>query len=850
MGKKKSKKKKQTTPKPIEIHIKQIESFSFYPGSDNKTVVVTYSLANPEYAGYVTSYSIEWLVWPVGGNRHYVASTSSSSVDHATYDVPTNAINVIARVKVSGVSDTQKYTPGGAVAQSNGIDLYSNATTPSAPTVTIDKKNGVAKVENYTDSSPAKSTTLRIRVVRRSGTSVSEYKTGDVAVTNGLAALSFTAEPGYYYKAQAFAYGNSNTHTSNSPYGSYGSEVNSIPGKVTKAPTLKADKSQGDSFPVLVSWVGVGNADKYKVEYTKTQSHFDTDAEDVFSAETTGPTTSRHVTSNLTSGKWYFRVRAVNNQGEGDASDVSSIVIGSKPAAPTTWSYETVLKIGQKAELCWTHNSTDGSFMEQAKIMWKIGPNGTYQTQTVVIKASDGSTQTQDTDPTKIVSTYKWELDTTGFADSSVIYWKVATKGVVAEFSDYSTERQITVYEPPTLSVNVSDGSDELISAAEVTGSTLYNDYLVVSAFPLTIHTFSGPQTQTPIGLNYEITAEEDYEVLIEDGTEIYVAAGEIIYKRYATVTEHNVSLALNPGDVFFNNNTRYSVKVTVAMSNGLTAEATSKFLTHWSLGDCGLSAYITIDEDNLVAFVKPFAYDLSTNVKIEQGYFLSVYRREVNGTFDLIADRLDCADNATIVDVHPALDYARYRIVAINKNNGTVQFYDMPGEKVGETGIAIHWNENWRPIDEGTPDYSFVVDNNAEFQMGSLLVLPYSVDVSDDMGKEASLINYAGRVYPVSYYGTQRSLTSKWTVQIEKDDKETLNAIRRLAMYGGDSYVREPNGTGYWAALTLSYAINHNNPTITVNFNITRVEGEDRGVISESDQPIATESVVEEQEG
>lgn len=166
----------------------------------------------------------------------------------------------------------------------------------------------------------------------------------------------------------------------------------------------------------------------------------------------------------------------------------------------------------------------------------------------------------------------------------------------------------------------------------------------------------------------------------------------------------------------------------------------------------------------------------------------------------------------------------------------------------MGETGIAIHWNENWRAVDEGNRDYSFVLDSNEDYQFGSLLILPYNVDVNDDMGKEASLINYAGRVYPVSYYGTQRSLASKWTVQVPKDDKETLNSIRRLAMYGGDSYVREPNGTGYWAALTLSYAISHNNPIVSVNFNITRVEGGDKGLVSESDQTLWTETVEEEE--
>lgn len=839
-------------------------TLGYYPGSSDKTAVVTYGLANPALLRFVTSYSIEWQVKPVGGDRFYTASTSSSSGDSATFDIPTNAVLVRALVKVSGVIEDGgkggkknkkqiKNQAGSTVIQTNEIEgkNTTKVTTPPTPTLTItNKTKGTIRIDNYNDTSPAHTTRVIVQLMQRSGTTTKQVGGLITLNTNaGHAMTTFTATIGYYYKARAYAVGDSSLHTIDSDWSSFCGEVNTIPPAVAKAPILKAEPNRDDSWPVYVSWDGVANAEKYKIEYTTNQAHFGSDSDDVYSVETSGPTANRYVTSNITGGRrWYFRVRAVNSVGEGDPSPVNSIIIGSKPAAPTTWSYETVLKIGEPAVLCWTHNSTDGSFMESAQIYWKIGSGGTYHTVTVTVKADDGSTQTQDTDPTKVVTTYKYSLPTNTFADGNIIYWKVRTKGAIDGYGDFSTERQITVYEPPTLSLAITDTDGVNTSANEITGSTSYNDYSVVTSFPLVIQSTSGPQTQTPIGLSYEIIAEEGYSILVEDGSEIYVAEGEIVYKRYATVTQHNVTLTLNPGDIFLNNNTRYSLKAVVAMSNGLTAEATVKFLTHWELSNAGLSAYINVDVDNLVAYVRPYVYDNATFAPITEGYYLSVYRREVNATFDLIAERLDSSDGITIVDVHPALDYARYRIVGINKNNGTVSFYDMPGVEVGETGIAIHWNENWRAVDEGNLDYGFVLESNENYQFGSLLILPYNVDVNDDMGKEASLINYAGRVYPVSYYGTQRSLTSKWTVQVPKDDKETLNSIRRLAMYGGDSYVREPNGTGYWAALTLSYTISHNNPIVSVNFNITRVEGGDKGLVSESDQTLWTETVEEEE--
>ena len=49
---------------------------------------------------------------------------------------------------------------------------------------------------------------------------------------------------------------------------------------------------------------------------------------------------------------------------------------------------------------------------------------------------------------------------------------------------------------------------------------------------------------------------------------------------------------------------------------------------------------------------------------------------------------------------------------------------------------------------------------------------------------------------------------------------------LRRLQVYPGDVYVREPSGTGYWAHVTVSFPINHCALTVSVSLSITRVEG------------------------
>ena len=199
----------------------------------------------------------------------------------------------------------------------------------------------------------------------------------------------------------------------------------------------------------------------------------------------------------------------------------------------------------------------------------------------------------------------------------------------------------------------------------------------------------------------------------------------------------------------------------------------------------------------------------------------LSVYRREFDGSFVEIMTGIENTSGRTVTDPHPSLDYARYRIVATDKNTGAVSYCDLPGEPVGAKEVVIQWNEDWSYFD---------VNEEDELQQppwaGSMLKLPYNIDVSDKYSSDVSLINYIGRKRPVSYYGTQLGETSSWKVDIPKDDKETLYALRRLAIWMGDVYVREPSGSGYWANIKVSFSQTHCEVKIPVTIDITRVEG------------------------
>ena len=166
-------------------------------------------------------------------------------------------------------------------------------------------------------------------------------------------------------------------------------------------------------------------------------------------------------------------------------------------------------------------------------------------------------------------------------------------------------------------------------------------------------------------------------------------------------------------------------------------------------------------------------------------------------------------------------MDYARYRIVAIDNLTGSVSYYDPPGYPVGGKAVIIQWDESWSSFD--TSDENELVQPAWN---GSILKLPYNIDVSDKTTADVELIEYIGRSHPISYYGTQIGHSATWSVEVVKNDEETLYALRRLSKWMGDVYVREPSGSGYWANINVSFSQKHCELTVPVTLEITRVEG------------------------
>lgn len=314
------------------------------------------------------------------------------------------------------------------------------------------------------------------------------------------------------------------------------------------------------------------------------------------------------------------------------------------------------------------------------------------------------------------------------------------------------------------------------------------------------------------------VTYDPKTDVYTSTGVETAVVGAEPLRRMYMADGTELFSEYVEGGNTIYYYNNRYGRRVTVDSS----AIARQEYAyTENGNRVCSGSTAMTIDADgNVTGGEDILVCEVETSTPVE-GVLLSVYRREFDGTYTEIAKGIDNSKNIYVTDPHPALDYARYRIVAETQSTGAISYYDMPGYPIGEKAIIIQWSEDWTNFD--------AADDSLPAQSpwsGSMLRLPYNIDVSDNYGMDVSLVEYIGRKRPVSYYGTQLGETATWNTEIPKDDEETLYAIRRLAIWTGDAYVREPSGSGYWANISVSFSQKHRGMTIPVTFNIKRVEG------------------------
>ena len=818
-----------------------ILQFGVQSDSEN-TLFATWSWSKSNTA----SYAVLWLydtgdgVWFVGNDSSISINENAPSVSRqSTYSIPSNANRVKFKVKpisktyTKNDKETSYWTANWSTEKIYNVSNLPPK-VPPVPTVSIKDYTLKATLENLDVNAKV----IQFKVVRDDKTT---YKTSNTTIRTATNSAAYTCvvPAGSEYKVCCRSV-KGNLY---SDWSEYSSAVGTKPAAPATITTCRANSETS----VYLEWPAVSKATSYDIEYTTKKEYFDGSNQTTIE---TGIKFTHYELGGLETGQeYFFRVRAVNGEGESAWSGIKSVAIGKNPAAPTTWSSTTTAITGEPLNLYWVHNAEDGSSQTYAELELIVDGVGEVQT----IK------NTEDEELKDKTSVYP--IDTSGYVEGTKIQWRVRTAGVTKAYGDWSVQRTVDIYAPPTLQMSMEDSKGAAIS--------------VLEGFPFYVEALAGPNTQAPIGYHVAITAKESYETSDDIGNFKMVNAGDAVYSKYFDITSA-LLVEFSASNIDLENNIEYTITCTVTMNSGLTTEATYDFSVAWTDVKYAPNAEISIDPETYTAYIRPYCeqhtikfytvtessgtytkttetiesvfgeivsgattttgeqvYSGTTADGVELYYcevdesslvedvLLSVYRREFDGSFTELATGLDNLINTSVTDPHPALDYARYRVVATTISTGAVSFYDVPGYPVGGKSVIIQWDEAWSNFDVSEED---LLEDPP--WAGSMLKLPYNIDVSNSHSSDVSLVEYIGRKRPVSYYGTQLGETASWNVVIDKSDEETLYAIRRLAIWMGDAYVREPSGTGYWANVKVSFSQKHLDLTIPITFDITRVEG------------------------
>lgn len=835
---KKSSKKTKNTVRPT------IEEWGVQSDTDN-TMFATWDWDRDN----VDHYECQWY-YDTGDDVWFKGSFTDETIKQSTYNIPANAKKVRFRVKPISKTYEKKSTSkkkGKKTTTTKTVHYWTAEWSnykyhyihedppdkPATPSVEVENYRLTFRLDNIA----AGIDQIQFQVVKDDESTFATWK---VTVKKSSASHSINISPGHKYKVKARAYKDGRK----SDWSEYSSSVYTKPDNVAGIYALKATSSTS----VLLVWEAERTAVSYDIRYA-TKKEYLQYMESSEIKTITGINKVQYEITGLESGKeYFFQVRATNDKGSSEWTKISSIIIGKVPSAPSTWSSTSVAVVGEVLVLHWVHNTQDNSDLK--KSMLEITYNNTTTPHEIIHtpKTTDGEADLEE----------EYSIDTSGYTAGAKISWRVKTAGITGVYGEWSTERSIEIYAKPTLALTLTNSNGDVIDT--------------VSGFPFYIKALSGPNTQTPLGYYVTVTSDYTYETVDSLGNFKMVSEGEEIFSKYYNTSEH-LLVEISANNIDLEGDISYKVNVVVAMNSGLTGEATTQFDVIWDDNLIYPSAEIMVDEDAIVAYVRPYCevktidyYEVTkvnettytkTTTKISpvygvsldnvltdtedivyktnnntfftmsvsdvgeliEGAVLSVYRRDYDGRYTLIADNIDNTKGIYIIDPHPALDFARYRVIAKLTSNGSIGFADQE-EVVGETSIVLQWGESWTTLRAEVDE-----DINIPWS-GNFLKLPYNIDVSEDTSVDVSLIEYIGRQEPVSYYGTQLGVGGTWNTDIPKDDTDTIDLLRKLSIYTGDVYVREPSGVGYWANVNVSFSKKHKEMVIPVTLTIKRVNG------------------------
>lgn len=493
--------------------------------------------------------------------------------------------------------------------------------------------------------------------------------------------------------------------------------------------------------------------------------------------------------SGLATGKtWYVRVRLSSGSGDGKTygaySDIVSIDLTSAPAIPVMTLSSGVITEHGEVTASWGFSSGDGTGQAYAEVA-----------ELTVVSGSNVYTPIAHTQTAMHVTISAEEVGWTSGQTHALVVRVVSESG--RQSDGWSDPVSVTVADPITAAITQSSLSSETVTEDGV--SRTVNSLTVM---PLTI-TVTGAGAGGTTSVVIERAAA--YHIERPDETEFNGYEGETI-ALVSQTGEAQITITDEMLVGSFDDEAEYRIIATVQDGLGQSSEATLDFEVHWAHQAVMPDADVEIIERHMVAVITPKATNPGTG-DVCDIYRLSVDRPELiypNASF-----------GTAYVDPYPAIgEFGGHRVVYKTVNGD----YITAANKLAWVDLKEQEGDNIES------DYSVI-----DFGSGRLLI-NRNLDISNSWNKDFKETQYLGGSVQGDWNPAVSRRASVSTVAVSIIDQETIQMMRRLAVYAGICHVRTSDGSSYAANIDVSDAYSHDTGRKVINYTLTinRVDPED----------------------
>lgn len=557
-------------------------------------------------------------------------------------------------------------------------------------------------------------------------------------------------------------------------------------GTVPEAPGNVTAKALDDAGTVEVAWDWKWNeADISEISWA--------DHEDAWES-TSGPSTYQvtnlnasvwHITGLETGKTWYIKVRLIKSLENnaftyGDYSDAVAVDLSTAPERPVLYLSQSSVTANGKVKAYWAYSSADNAQQAYAEVCVATVSAGGISYGRIIARTNTAQYVT--------ISAKK-----AGWTAGNTYALCVRTVSAAGRASDgWSDPAYIAVADAPSCQITSTSLENVTIQDDNGTSRTV----LALTQMPMSVSVSGAIASHTTTVI---IERAEDYRVDRPDEAFLDGYEGETVAVSSMTGAG-TFSITLDDLTGRLDEGAKYRILAYVKNEFGETAEAAVGFEVRWNTKAVPATAVVEIDASKYAAYITPAigsggqAQNLTCDI-----YRLSADRPE------LIVEGAEWG--LKYVDPYPALgEKGGHRIVCRT----------MYGDYITSDG-SLAWTDYGAAEGDTLDDPVTIIDFG-----GSRVRLAYNLSISSKWEKDFTETRYLGGAVRGDW---NRAVGRKGTISasaVSFTDSDTIDAMRRLAVYAGICHVRTPDGSSFAADVQVSEERSCENGGKTADFSIS----------------------------